>query len=382
MDFTFNEEQKMVIDGARRFAKEKLAPFAAELDEKAEVNLKALKELGKLGYLGMTLPEEFDGSNAGVIAYAASMIEFSKADAGTAVAVSVQNSLVNDAILTFGTEKQKKDFLPKLASGEWMGCFTLTEANSGSDPGSLRTSAIRAGEHFVLSGTKNFTTNGGIADVMVVFAQTCKEKGAKGISAFLLTKDIPGFKVGKHENKMGIRSSSTTEMVFDKCIVPVDALLGEENKGLKIALTTLDGGRIGIAAQAVGIAEAALEEAVRYARERVQFGKPISELEGIQFMLAEMATEVEVAKTMLFRVAWMKESHSGKYTKEAAMLKLYASEMSHRVCHKALQVHGGYGFMKEYKIERLYRDQRITEIYEGTSEIQKCVIARSLLETK
>jgi len=379
MDFSFNEDQKMVIDGARRFAREKLAPFAAELDEKAEVNIKALKELGRLGYLGMTLPEEFDGSNAGAIAYAASMIEFSKVDAGTAVAVSVQNSLVNDAILTFGTEEQKKKFLPKLASGEWIGCFTLTEANSGSDPGSLRTSAIRDGEHFVISGTKNFTTNGGIADVMVVFAQTCKEKGAKGISAFLLTKDIPGFKVGKHENKMGIRSSSTTEMVYDNCRVPASSLLGEENKGLKVALATLDGGRIGIAAQAVGIAEGALDEAVRYAKERVQFGRPISELEGIQFMLADMATEVEVARTMLFRVAWMKESHTQKFTKEAAMIKLYASEMAHRVCHKALQVHGGYGFMKEYKIERLYRDQRITEIYEGTSEIQKCVISRSLL---
>ena len=379
MDFSFNEDQKMVIDGARRFAREKLAPFAAELDEKAEVNIKALKELGRLGYLGMTLPEEFDGSNAGAIAYAASMIEFSKVDAGTAVAVSVQNSLVNDAILTFGTEEQKKKFLPKLASGEWIGCFTLTEANSGSDPGSLRTSAIRDGEHFVISGTKNFTTNGGIADVMVVFAQTCKEKGAKGISAFLLTKDIPGFKVGKHENKMGIRSSSTTEMVYDNCRVPASSLLGEENKGLKVALATLDGGRIGIAAQAVGIAEGALDEAVRYAKERVQFGRPISELEGIQFMLADMATEVEVARTMLFRVAWMKESHTQKFTKEAAMIKLYASEMAHRVCHKALQVHGGYGFMKEYKIERLYRDQRITEIYEGTSEIQKCVIARSIL---
>jgi len=379
MDFSFNEDQKMVIDGARRFAREKLAPFAAELDEKAEVNIKALKELGRLGYLGMTLPEEFDGSNAGAIAYAASMIEFSKVDAGTAVAVSVQNSLVNDAILTFGTEEQKKKFLPKLASGEWIGCFTLTEANSGSDPGSLRTSAIRDGEHFVISGTKNFTTNGGIADVMVVFAQTCKEKGAKGISAFLLTKDIPGFKVGKHENKMGIRSSSTTEMVYDNCRVPASSLLGEENKGLKVALATLDGGRIGIAAQAVGIAEGALDEAVRYAKERVQFGRPISELEGIQFMLADMATEVEVARTMLFRVAWMKESHTQKFTKEAAMIKLYASEMAHRVCHKALQVHGGYGFMKEYKIERLYRDQRITEIYEGTSEIQRCVISRSLL---
>lgn len=379
MDFTFNEEQKMVIDGARRYAREKLAPVAAELDEKAEVNLKALKELGGLGYLGMTVPEEYDGSNAGAVAYAAAMIEFSKADAGTAVAVSVQNSLVNDAVLEFGTEKQKKEYLPKLVSGQWLGCFSLTEANAGSDPGSLRAAAVKDGDHFVLSGTKNFTTNGGIADAMIVFAQTDKDKGAKGISAFLLRTNIPGFKVGKHENKMGIRSSSTTEMVFDKCRVPAESLLGGENKGLKVALSTLDGGRIGIAAQAVGIAEAALEEAVRYSRERVQFGNRIAELEGLQFMLADMATEVEVARTMLFRVAWMKESHVKKFTKEAAMIKLYASEMSHRVCHKALQIHGGYGFMKEYKIERLYRDQRITEIYEGTSEIQKCVVARSIL---
>ncbi|MBU2573901.1 MAG: acyl-CoA dehydrogenase family protein [Elusimicrobia bacterium] len=379
MDFTFNEEQKMIIDGARRYAREKLAPVAAELDEKAEVNLKALKELGALGYLGMTVPEEYDGSNAGAVAYAASIIEFSKADAGAAVAVSVQNSLVNDAILEFGTEKQKREYLPKLVSGEWIGCFSLTEANAGSDPGSLRAAAVKDGDHFELSGTKNFTTNGGIADVMIVFFQTDKEKGARGISAFLLKTDIPGFKVGKHENKMGIRSSSTTEMVFDKCRVPADSLLSAENKGLKVALATLDGGRIGIAAQAVGIAEAALEEAVRYSKERVQFGNRIAELEGLQFMLADMATEVEVARTMLLRVAWMKESHTQKFMKEAAMIKLYASEMSHRVCHKALQIHGGYGFMKEYKIERLYRDQRITEIYEGTSEIQRCVIARSIL---
>lgn len=379
MDFTFNDEQKMVIDGARRYAREKLAPVAAQFDEKAEVNLKALKELGALGYLGMTVPEEYDGSNAGAVAYAASMIEFSKADAGAATAVSVQNSLVNDAILEFGTEKQKREYLPRLVSGEWIGCFSLTEANAGSDPGSLRAAAVKDGEHFALSGTKNFTTNGGIADVMIVFAQTDKEKGARGISAFLLKTDLPGFKVGKHENKMGIRSSSTTEMVFDKCRVGADSLLGAENKGLKVALATLDGGRIGIAAQAVGIAEAALEEAVRYSKERVQFGNRIAELEGLQFMLADMAVEVEVARTMLFRVAWMKESHTQKFTKEAAMIKLYASEMAHRVCHKSLQIHGGYGFMKEYKIERLYRDQRITEIYEGTSEIQRCVIARSIL---
>lgn len=379
MDFTFSEEHRMIIDGAKKFAEKELAPVAAELDEKQEVNLKALKELGELGYLGMTVPEEFGGTGAGAIAYAGAMVEFSKVDAGTSVGVSVQNSLVNDAIVMFGTEDQKKAYLPKLASGEWFGCFSLTEAGAGSDPGHIRATAVRDGGDYVLNGTKNFTTNGGFADVIIAFFSTDREKGAKGISAFLVHKDTPGFEVGKHENKLGIRSSSTTEMVFTDCRVPAKNLLGQENKGLNIALATLDCGRIGIAAQAVGIAEAALEEAVKYAKERVQFGKPLAEFEALQFILADMAVDVEVAKTMLYRVAWMKDSGAKKFTKESAMIKLFASEMAHRVCHKALQIHGGYGFIKDYKVERLYRDQRITEIYEGTSEIQRLVIARSLL---
>ncbi|MBI4676240.1 MAG: acyl-CoA dehydrogenase family protein [Elusimicrobia bacterium] len=378
MDFQFSDEARMAIDGAKRFAVEKLGPGAAERDEKAEVEVKLLKELGELGYLGMTVPEEHGGSALGAVAYAGSVVEVAKVDAGVAVAMSVQNSLVNDAIEHFGTEAQKGEFLPKLASGGWIGCFSLTEANAGSDPASMRTTAVKDGDGYLLNGTKNFTTNGAIADAVIVFTR-CDLGGKPANSAFLLKKGTPGFSIGKHENKMGIRSSSTTEMVFTNCRLPKEALLGEEGKGLKIALTTLDGGRIGIAAQAIGIAEAALDESVRYSKERVQFGKPIAELEGIQFMLADMATEVEVAKTMLFRVAWMKESGAKRYTKEAAMLKLFASEMSHRVCHKAIQVHGGYGFMKEYKVERLYRDQRITEIYEGTSEIQRFVIARGIL---
>jgi butyryl-CoA dehydrogenase len=378
MDFEFSEEQTMVIEGARDFAVNTLLPAALEYDEKQEVNLKAVKQLGELGYLGMTVPEEYGGTGLGSIAYVGAMIEFSKADAGVSVAVSVQNSLVNDAIVLFGTEEQKKAFLPKLATGEWIGCFSLTEAGAGSDPGSLHAMAVRDGDHFVLNGTKNFTTNGGIADIIIAFFNTDKSKGAKGISAFLLTKDVPGFAVGKHENKLGIRSSSTTEMVFTDCRVPASALLGVENKGLNIALATLDGGRIGIAAQAVGIAEGALDEAVKYAKERVQFGQKLAEFEAIQFMIAEMATEVEVAKTMLYRVAWMKDKKM-RVTKDSAIIKLFAAEMSHRVCHKALQIHGGYGYMKEYRVERLYRDQRITEIYEGTSEIQKVVISRALL---
>jgi alkylation response protein AidB-like acyl-CoA dehydrogenase len=379
MDFELSEEQKMVIDGAKKFAEKELAPIVEELDAKQEVNLPALKALGKLGYLGMTVTEEYGGSSIGAVAYAGTMIELSKVDAGTAVGVSVQNSLVNDAVMMFGSEEQKRRFLPKLATGEWLGCFSLTEAGAGSDPGALRAVAVRDGQEYVLNGTKNFTTNGGFADIIIAFFSTDREKGAKGISAFLVSKEAPGFAVGKHENKLGIRTSSTTEMVFTDCRVPAENLLGQENHGLRIALGTLDCGRIGIAAQAVGIAEAALQESVRYAKERVQFGKPLAEFESLQFMMADMAVDVEVAKTMLYRAAWMKDSGAKRFTKESAIAKLFASEMAHRVCHKALQIHGGYGFMKDYKVERLYRDQRITEIYEGTSEIQRLVIARSLL---
>jgi butyryl-CoA dehydrogenase len=379
MDFELTEEQRMIIDGAKKFAEKELAALASEYDEKQQTNVEALKALGELGYLGMTVPEEYGGTGVGAVAYAGAIIEFSKVDAGVSVGVSVQNSLVNDAVMMFGTEDQKKEYLPKLTSGELMGCFSLTEAGAGSDPAHIRATAVHAGNGYVLNGTKNFTTNGGFADVMIAFFSTDREKGAKGISAFLVPKGTPGFEVGKHENKLGIRSSSTTEMVFTDCQVPATSLLGQENKGLSVALATLDCGRIGIAAQAVGIAEAALEEAVKYAKERIQFGKPLAEFEALQFMLADMAVDVEVAKTMLYRVAWMKDSKAKRFTKESAMVKLFASEMAHRVCHKALQIHGGYGYVKDYKIERLYRDQRITEIYEGTSEIQRLVISRALL---
>ena len=378
MDFTFSEEHLLVRDMARKFAEKTLAPVAAEYDEKQEVNHDALKELGALGFYGMTVPEEYGGTNLGAQPYADVMVELSKVDAGTAVAVSVQNSLVNDTVVKWGTEEQKREFLPKLSTGEMMGCFALTEAGAGSDPGGMKATAVKDGDEWVLNGTKNFTTNGGFADLIIGFFQTDMALGSKGISAFLIPSKTPGFAVGRHENKLGIRSSSTTEMVFTNCRIPMANLLGTENKGLNVALTTLDGGRIGIAAQAVGIAEGALDEAVKYAKDRTQFGSRIADFQAIQFMLADMATEVEVAKTMLYRVAWMKDRHI-RHTKESAMLKLFAAEMAHRVCHKALQVHGGYGYMKEFKVERLYRDQRITEIYEGTSEIQRVVISRALL---
>ena len=378
MDFAICEETRLIWEEARKFADRRLAADVYELDEKQEVNLPALKELGALGFLGMTVPEEYGGTGFGAVAYAGVMIELSKVDAGTAVGVSVQNSLVNDTIMKWGTEGQKKEYLPKLSTGEIFGCFSLTEGGAGSDPGSLRASAERDGDFYVLNGTKNFTTNGGFADLIIAFFQTDPGKKSHGISAFLIPSTTPGFRVGKHENKLGIRTSSTTEMVFDNCRVPASSLLGIENKGLNVALTTLDGGRIGIAAQAVGIAEGALEEAVKYAKDRTQFGKKLADFEVLQFMIADMTVDVELAKTMLYRVAWMKDMHL-KHTKESAIIKLFASEMAHRVCHKALQIHGGYGFMKEFKVERLYRDQRITEIYEGTSEIQRLVIARSML---
>lgn len=378
MDFKLGEEFRMICDEARKFADGRLAPTVQELDEKQEVNLPALKELGALGFLGMTVPEGYGGTNLGALAYVGVMIELSKVDPGTSVGVSVQNSLVNDTIVIWGSEAQKQEFLPLLSTGELMGCFSLTEGGAGSDPGSLKATAVRDGDDFILNGTKNFTTNGGFADVIIGFFQTDPTKGSKGISAFLIRSSTAGFSVGKHENKLGIRTSSTTEMVFTDCRVPASALLGNENEGLKVALTTLDGGRIGIAAQAVGIAEGAFDEAVKYSKERIQFGQKLSEMQALQFMIADMATEIEVAKTMLYRVAWMKDSHI-RHSKESAMIKLFASEMAHRVCHRALQVHGGYGFMKEFKVERLYRDQRITEIYEGTSEIQRLVIARAAL---
>ena len=378
MDFAICEETRLIWEEARKFAERRLAADVHELDEKQEVNLPALRELGQLGFLGMTVPEEYGGTGFGAIAYAGVMIELSKVDAGTSVGVSVQNSLVNDTILKWGTAEQKREYLPQLSIGEIFGCFSLTEGGAGSDPGSLRASAERDGDFFVLNGTKNFTTNGGFADLIIAFFQTEPGKGSHGITAFLIPSSTPGFRVGKHENKLGIRTSSTTEMVFENCRIPASAMLGAENKGLNVALTTLDGGRIGIAAQAVGIAEGALEEAVKYAKDRTQFGKKLADLEVLQFMIADMTTDVEVAKTMLYRVAWMKDMHM-KHTKESAIIKLFASEMAHRVCHKALQIHGGYGFMKEFKVERLYRDQRITEIYEGTSEIQRLVIARSML---
>lgn len=379
MDFSFTEEQEMMIKTARKFAEEQLKPFAQQWDEAMAMPMEPLRKLGELGYMGMTMPEELGGVNAGTVTYVACIMELAKGDASSSVAMAVNNSLFNDLLLAWAPDSLKQQIIPQITSEQKFGCFALTEPNAGSDPGALKTVARLEGEHYVLNGAKCFATNGGFADWLIVFALTDPEARAKGISTFLVDAKTPGFQVSKHENKMGIRASSTCELVFTDVKVPKDRLIGPPGKGLRIALQTLDGGRISIAAQAVGIAEAALDASIKYAKERCQFGKPLSAMTTIQFALADMAMEVEVAKQMVFKAAWLKDV-GRKHTKEAAIAKLYSSEMAHRVVHKAVQIHGGYGYMKEYPIERYYRDQRITEIYEGTSEIQRLVIASQVLQ--
>jgi butyryl-CoA dehydrogenase len=306
------------------------------------------------------------------------MEELSRACASTSTAVSVQNSLVEYPIVEFGTEAQKEKFLPKLATGEWMGAFGLTEPESGSDAAGMKTTAVRDGDVYVLSGAKRFITNAAFAHVFIIFAVTDPEAGNRGVSCFLVERDTPGFTVGGEEDKMGIRGTSTCELFFEDCRVPAENLLGEENKGFKVAMLTLDSGRIGIAAQALGIAQAALDEALKYAQERIAFGKPLAAFQSIQFKLAEMKTKIEAARLLTYQAAWKKDQGED-YILESSLAKLYAGEIASEVADEAVQIHGGYGYIRDYKVERLYRDARITRIYEGTSEIQKLIIARQLL---
>lgn len=378
MDFALTEEEEMFRRSARDFAREELEPQAKELDESHRVPLDSLKKLGQLGYLGMIVPEAFGGIGADTISYAIVMEELSKACASTSTAVSVQNSLVEFPIVTFGSEAQKKEHLPKLATGEWFGAFALTEPESGSDAGAMKTTAVEKGNGYVLNGTKRFITNAAFAQVFVVFAATAPEQGKRGVSCFLVERQTAGFTVGKEEEKLGIRGSSTCELHFQDCFVPATQMLGESGAGFRMALATLDAGRIGIAAQALGIAQAALDEAVKYAQERQAFGQVIANFQAIQFMLAEMRTKVEAARLLVYQAAWKKDQHQD-YITEASIAKLYASEIASEVADAAVQIHGGYGYIKDYKVERLYRDARITRIYEGTSEIQKLVIARTML---
>lgn len=378
MDFDLSDEQKMLKKTVRDFAEKEIKPTRAEFDEKAEYPIEILRRLGEMGIMGMAVPPEYGGSGADVISYAIAVEELSKIDPSVAVAVSVHNSLGCDPIVKFGTEEQKKKWLPGLASGKKIGCFCLTEPDAGSDAAAVKGTARLEGDEYIVNARKQFITNAAGADLSLVFVMTDKEKGYKGISGFLVPTDAPGFSRGKKEKKMGIHASVTMEMNYEDCRIPKENLLGEEGDGFKIALWALDAGRIGVAAQAVGIAQGALNEAIAYSKERVQFGKPISSFQAIQWMIADMATEIDAARFLVYRAAYVKDK-GGKFSKEAAMAKLKASDVAVNVSRDAVQIFGGYGYMREYPVERYYRDAKITEIYEGTSEIQRMVISRALL---
>lgn len=379
MDFELTEEQRMVKEAAADFAKNTILPKAQEFDETEEIPKEIYQELAGLGYMGIMLPEEFGGSNFDFISYILIMEEFAKACAALEIVLSVHNSLVCDAILKFGTPEQKKRYLPSLARGEKLGAYSLTEPGSGTDAGSLRTSALPKDDFYLLNGTKTFVTNGGIADLFVVFVSTKPELKSKGISCLLVEKGSEGFSIGAKEKKMGIKGSDTRELSFSDCKIPKGNLIGEENKGFKIALSLLDPSRIAVGAQSIGIAQAAFDEALKYSKERVQFGQPICNFQAIAFKLADMATEIDAARLLIYRAAHI-HSKGIRCSREAAMAKLYASEAANRAVNEAVQIHGGYGYMKEYAVERYFRDARVTEIYEGTSEAQRIVISRDLLK--
>ncbi len=379
MDLELTDQQQMLRDATREFAVKRLLPQAQEAEEQEHNAPELLQELASMGYCGIGTPEKYGGSALDAVSYALMITELSYGDASVGVTVSVTNSLVQDPIMMFGTEEQKERFLPSLAAGEVWGGFALTEPSAGTDSAGTRTTAILDGDHYILNGTKNFITNGGFAGTFVVFARGDREDKHHGISAFVVEKGTPGFSIGKKEDKLGIRASSTTELVFEDCRLPRENLLGEWGGGFKVAMKTLDNGRIGIAAQSLGIAMRALDLAVDYAKGREQFDRPLAKFQHNQFKLADMATDVEASRLLLMQAAWEKDQ-GVRHSKAAAMAKLFASEASHRVCHAALQIHGGYGYIKEYEIERLYRDQRICEIYEGTSEAMRMVIAASVLK--
>jgi butyryl-CoA dehydrogenase len=368
----------MIQDAARDFAQKEIGPVAAQLDEEEKFPAEIIKKLGQLGFMGMTIPTQYGGAGYDTLSYVLALVEIAKKCASTAIIMSVNNSLVCYPIFEFGTDEQKKKYLTPLAQGQKLGAFSLTEPNAGSDAGNQQTTAVLDGDSYVINGTKIFVTSGSMADVVIICAATDKSKGAKGITAFLVEKGWNGFKVGSLEHKLGIRASSTAELVLTDLRVPKENVLGNVNEGFKIALKALDGGRIGVAAQALGIAEAAFETAVRYSKQRQQFGKAISEFQAIQWMIAEMAVNIEAARLLVYKAAIAKDTQK-YFSKEAAMAKLFASELATRCASDAIQIHGGYGYMKEYPVERNYRDARITQIYEGTSEVQKMVIAATVL---
>jgi alkylation response protein AidB-like acyl-CoA dehydrogenase len=378
MKFELTETHQMIQQTARQFAREELAPTVDQRDEKEEFPYEAVKKMGELGFMGMMVSEQYGGAGLDTISYVLALEEIGKIDAAACVIMSVNNSLVTWGLETYGTEEQKQKYLIDLASGKKLGAFALSEPEAGSDATNQRTTARRDGNVYVLNGAKNFITNGANADVVLVMAATDRSKGAKGVSTFIVEKGTPGFSVAKKEKKLGIRSSDTVSLAFEDCGVPAENRIGDEGSGIKFALKTLDGGRIGIAAQALAIAEASLEAAIKYSQQRKAFDHPIAELQAIQFKLAEMATDIEAARCLTLYAASLKD-HNQPFGPAAAMAKLSASRAAVHCALEAIQIHGGYGYIREYKVERFLRDSKITEIYEGTSEIQQLVIARSLV---
>jgi len=381
MSFKLTEEQLMIQSMVRDLARSEFAPKAMERDKTKEFPTENLAKLGELGLMGMMVPPEYGGSGADTVSYVLALAEVAYACASTAVVMSVHNSIVCESVLKYGTDDQKAKYLKQMASGEMIGAFALTEPNAGSDPARQTTRAVLEGDSYILNGTKRFTTTGKNAGIIIVTAKTDEQARHKGISAFLIEQGTPGLKVGPLEDKMGLRASDTADLIIEDCRIPAANRLGNEGDGFLIAMTGLDGGRIGIAAQSVGVATAAFDAAVQYSREREQFGQSISKFQGLRWMIADMATEIEAARLMMLSAAEMKDNKEN-YTLQASMAKLFASEMVNRITAKAIQIHGGYGFTKEYPVERFYRDARVFTIYEGTSEIQRIVISNQVLKDK
>lgn len=378
MDFVLSKEQEMARGLFRQFAETEAKPLAQEIDETERFPIETVKKMQKYGFMGIPFAKEFGGQGCDSLTYAICVEELSRVCGTTGVIVSAHTSLGAEPINKFGTPEQKEKYLIPLAKGEKLGAFGLTEPGAGTDAAGQQTKAVLEGNHYVLNGSKIFITNGGQADIYIIFAMTDKSKGTKGISAFIVEKDFPGFSIGTKEKKMGIRGSSTTELIFENCIVPKENLLGQEGKGFGIAMTTLDGGRIGIAAQALGLAQGAFDETVAYVKERKQFGRSIAKFQNTQFQLADMKTKIEAARLLVYNAAKAKDTKK-RFSVEAAMAKLYAAEVAMEVTTKCVQLHGGYGYTREYPVERMMRDAKITEIYEGTSEVQRMVISGSLL---
>ena len=379
MDFSTTKTQQLFLQMIREFAEKEVKPLAAEIDDEERFPAETVEKMARLGIMGIPVPKEYGGAGGDNVLYTMAVEELSRVCATTGVVVSAHTSLCCAPIMEHGTEEQKRKYLPKLASGEWIGAFGLTEPNAGTDASAQQTTAVREGDHYVLNGNKIFITNASAANVFIIMAMSDKSQGTRGISAFIVERDFPGFSVGKKEKKLGIRGSATCELIMENCIVPAENLLGKEGKGFSIAMKTLDGGRIGIASQALGIAQGAMDETVKYTKERKQFGKPIAKFQNTQFQMADLETRIQAARLLVRRAAWKKDRKE-PYSADAAMAKLFAAETAMDMTTKAVQFHGGYGYTREYPVERMMRDAKITEIYEGTSEVQRMVIAGQLFK--